>query len=286
VRDIDPRTFAAIDTLIGFKGLVGTTRDLASVKPSMRGTEHPADYMYREIPALVDEAADVVAETLAAMDSNGIAIGLIPLSHEASASAATEHPDRFWLSTHVDPIDPVGAARQIRDDHVALGTRAVTMFPAGSSPQIPVDDPKAYVVYATCCELGLPIFVTAGVPGPRVPANAQHVLAFDRVCYDFPELTIVMRHGAEPWEDLAVKLMLKWPGLHYSTSAFAPRHYPSAIIDYANTRGADKVLYAGYYPYALQLDRIFDELAEVPLREEIWERFLRGNAERILSADR
>ncbi|EUA23102.1 hypothetical protein I553_5458 [Mycobacterium xenopi 4042] len=34
------------------------------------------------------------------------------------------------------------------------------------------------------------------------------------------------RHGCEPWEDLAVKLMLKWPNLYYSTSAFAPRYYP------------------------------------------------------------
>jgi len=28
-------------------------------------------------------------------------------------------------------------------------------------------------------------------------------------------------HGCEPWADLAVKLMLKWPNLYYSTSAFA-----------------------------------------------------------------
>ena len=86
-----------------------------------------------------------------------------------------------------------------------------------------------------------------------------------------------MRHGAEPWTDLAVKLMLKWPNLYYSTSAFAPKYYPKAIIDYANTRGADKVLYAGYFPMGLSLERIFRDmperaaarprLAEVPARE-------------------
>lgn len=59
------------------------------------------------------------------------------------------------------------------------------------------------------------------------------------VCWFFPEFKVVMRHGAEPWTDLAVKLMLKWPNLFYSTSAFAPKYYPKAIIDYANTRGAD-----------------------------------------------
>ena len=73
-------------------------------------------------------------------------------------------------------------------------------------------------------------------------------MRFDQVCYDFPDLRIVMRHGAEPWEELAVKLMLKWPGLYYMTSAFAPKYYPKAIVDYANTRGADKIMYAGLLP--------------------------------------
>jgi hypothetical protein len=105
---------------------------------------------------------------------------------------------------------------------------------------------------------------------------------FDQVCYDFPDLRIVMRHGAEPWEELAVKLMLKWPGLHYMTSAFAPKYYPKAIIDYANTRGADKIMYAGYFPMALTLERIFTELADVPFRDHVWPKFLRDNAVQVL----
>ena len=104
---------------------------------------------------------------------------------------------------------------------------------------------------------------------------------FDEVCYDFPELRIVMRHGAEPWEELAVKLMLKWPGLYYMPSAFAPRYYPTAIIDFANTRGSDKVMYSGYFPMGLSLERIFTELRDVPFRDEVWPKFLRDNAVRV-----
>jgi predicted TIM-barrel fold metal-dependent hydrolase len=79
--------------------------------------------------------------------------------------------------------------------------------------------------------------------------------------------------------------MLKWPGLHYMTSGFAPRYYPTAIVDYANTRGADKILYAGYYPMGLSLRRIFEELPQVPLRDEVWPKFLRDNAVRLLKLD-
>jgi len=103
--------------------------------------------------------------------------------------------------------------------------------------------------------------------------------------YDFPDLVFVTRHGCEPWTDLAVKLLLKWPGLHYSTSAFAPRYYPKAIIDFANTRGADKIIYAGYFPMGLSLERIMRELPGVALKDEVWPKFLRGNAARVLKLD-
>jgi uncharacterized protein len=166
-----------------------------------------------------------------------------------------------------------------------LGIKAATAFPAGCSPQVPIDDRRFYPIYAKCVELDLPIFVTTGVPGPRVPMACQKTELLDEVCWFFPELKVVMRHGAQPWEELAVKLMLKWPNLYYSTSAFAPRYYPRAIIDFANTRGADKVLYAGYYPMGLSLERIFAELADVPLKDDVWPKFLRENALRVLGLD-
>jgi hypothetical protein len=148
-------------------------------------------------------------------------------------------------------MDDVRALKRAVTD---LGAIAASCFPSGTQPQIPINGKQMYPFYAACVELDVPMFINAGVPGPRFPMLVQHVEHLDEVCYDFPELTIVMRHGAEPWDALAVKLMLKWPGLHYSTSAFAPKHYPESIIKYANTRGADKVLYAGYFPMGLSLE--------------------------------
>jgi len=77
--------------------------------------------------------------------------------------------------------------------------------------------------------------------------------------------------------------LLKWPNLYYSTSAFAPRYYPKAIVDFANTRGADQVMYAGYYPMGLSLDRIFKEMPDVPFRDHVWPKFLRENALRVFN---
>ena len=174
------------------------------------------------------------------------------------------------------------AIRELVRAHEVWDLRAVSLFPHGVSPQVAIDAPLMYPVYAKCVELGLPVFITVGIAGPRVPSMGQRVELLDQVLYDFPELVVVMRHGAEPWVDLAVKLMLKWPNLHYSTSAFSPRFYPAEVLDYANTRGSDRLIYAGYFPMGLSLERTMSELPAVPLKEEVWPKFLRDNARRVL----
>ena len=211
---------------------------------------------------------------------------MIGVGDDSAALALKTFPDRFVPSGAVaDPNDVMGSVNAVRRDYEQYGIRATSVFPAGTFPQVPIDDPKMYPIYATCVDLGIPIFVCAGVPGPRVPFAPQEVSRIDMVMFDFPDLVFVTRHGCEPWEDLAVKLMLKWPNLYYSTSAFAPKYYPKAVIDYANSRGADKVLYAGYFPMGLSLERIFSELPVVPLKDEVWPKFLYGNAARILGLD-
>jgi uncharacterized protein len=285
-----PDGIAVVDLMIGFPSaraerqydfLEGQLRDDESARMAF-----PVEYIFKDVPDRLPEGHDPVATTLEAMDRHGIALGLVGLGGATTARALEEHPGRFRASLEVDPNDITGCVRRIRRAREEHGIVAVTTFPAGCNPQVPVSDRRYYPVYQTCIDLDLPLIANAGIAGPRVPSACQDVIHFDQVCYDFPELRVIMRHGAEPWQELTVKLMLKWPGLHYMTSAFAPKYYPRAIIDYANTRGADKVLYAGYYPMGLSLDRIFAELADVPFRDHVWPRFLRDNAVRVLNLDR
>jgi predicted TIM-barrel fold metal-dependent hydrolase len=276
-----------IDLMIGFpkKGegdhytfAAGGLKDAESKAMTM-----PAQYMFTAVPGTVGEDADTVSILLADMDRCGVARGMVHMGTPESIRALRDHPDRIIPCVDVDPNDIMGAIRRVRRAHEEWGVKAVTAFPAGYVPQVPVNDRAMYPIYSTCVELDLPIIINAGVPGPRVPMRCQHVELFDEVCYDFPELRIVMRHGAEPWQALAVKLMLKWPGLYYMTSAFAPKHYPREILDFANTRGSDKVMYAGYYPMGLSLDRIVRELHDLPLKDDVWPKFLRDNAARVFN---
>ncbi len=243
----------------------------------------PAEYMFKAVPTVRD-SDDYIGIALDEMDKHGIAQAMISVrfGNPLGGRALKEHPDRFIGSYAVDPNLGMEGVRELRKAVEAYGVKAATAFPAGCVPQVPINDRKFYPLYAACVDLDIPIFVCAGVPGPRVPMACQDVALIDEVCWFFPELRFVTRHGCEPWTDLMVKLMLKYPNLYYSTSAFAPRWYPRAIVEFANTRGADKILYAGYFPMGLTLDRIFGELPQVPFRDHVWPKFLRENAVRVL----
>ncbi len=249
--------------------------------------EFPAQYMFKDVPADIEAGADPIAVVLGEMDHFGIEKAMLGVSFERSMStrALQEHPDRFFASYEVSPNLGMRAVRDLVKAYETLGVKAASAFPAGMTPQVPINDKRFYPIYAKCIELDIPICITTGVPGPRVPMLCQKTELLDEVCWFFPELKVVMRHGAEPWDALAVKLMLKWPNLYYSTSAFAPRYYPQTIIDFANSRGADKVMYAGYFPMGLSLERIFSELPNVGLKDDVWPKFLRENAVRVFGLE-
>jgi uncharacterized protein len=284
-----PDDLGIVDTMIGFPDdpvrLYAGIREVLRDKESLESFEMPASYMFHDVPAgASDEGPSAIDVTLSEMDRFGVEFGLVSLSSNSvvSEEAVSKYPNRFPASWTVDPNQGMEGIRTLVRVHDHWGLRAVSFFPHGTSPQVAIDAPLAYAYYAKCVELELPVFITVGIAGPRVPSGVQRVELLDQVLYDFPELVVVMRHGAEPWTELAVKLMLKWPNLYYSTSAFTPRHYAQDIVEYANTRGAHKVMYGGYFPMGLSLERIFGEMGEVPLKPEVWPKFLRENAAAIL----
>ena len=256
------------------------------LKDGSAGFDFPVEYMFKNVPKERYGAKDPVSVTLHEMDRFGVEVGLIGVGGAVNRSALTDHPDRFVGQGSVDPNKGMDGIRDMVRQHEEFGVRSFAAFNAGFNPQVGIDEALMYPIYAKCVELDVPIFSCAGVPGPRFPMWPQEVSRIDKVMYDFPDLVFVTRHGCEPWQDLAVKLMLKWPNLYYSTSAFAPKYYPQAIVDYANTRGADRIIYAGYFPMGLSLERIMDDMPTVPFKDHVWQGFLRGNARRILKLDK
>ena len=280
-----PADIGVIDTMMGIPNQADNSDWYESFRPLLNDEESrqlfkmPAQYMFKDIPD-TGNVDDFVAWTVEQMDKFNIAKALVGYNEdETSMKARANYPDRFFFDVPVNPNEGMNEIRRIKRLHKEIGIKAISVFPAGTVPQVAINHPHMYPFYAACVEMDIPILLNVGVPGPRIPLATQKVEHLDEVCWFFPELKIVMRHGAEPWENLAIKLMIKYPNLYYSTSAFAPKFYPKSIIDYANTsRGSGKIIYGGYFPMGLSLDRIFGDMDSVPFKDEVWPKFLRDNA--------
>lgn len=282
-----PKDIGIIDLMLAIPG-EDNSGFYEFIKPLLMDREShdmfkmPAQYMFKDIPD-TGKQADYIAYTVSKMDEFGIEKALVGVNDFDSNNkeGVQRYPDRFVCSYECDPNKGMDEVRKIRRLKEEFDIKAVTAFPAGTCPQVPLNDKKWYPIFVACVDLDIPFCPCIGVPGPRIPMEPQKVEHLDEICWFFPELKVVMRHGAEPWTDLAWKLMLKYPNLYYMTSAFAPKHYPKDIIHFANTRGADKVMYAGYFPMGLSLERIFGDMPNVPFKDEVWPKFLRENAKKV-----
>ena len=195
----------------------------------------------------------------------------------------SKHPERFFGSIMVDPRAGSGELRRVEQLVRDYGFRMARTM--ASATQIPYDHPYYFPLFAKCEELGIPIGVNVGIPGPLVPGKHQHPMALDEVCCFFPDLVVVMSHGGDPWADLCVRLMQKWKNLYYMSSAFAPKHIPKPIVDYMNGRGSHKVMFASDYPM-LTFERCMADIEKMPFKdEEHRERFKGGNAAKLLGCD-
>jgi len=186
--------------------------------------------------------------------------------------------DRVYACVRVNPHDGMKGLRRLTELAERYScVRAIAICPFAIHPFLHVNSKEYYPIFAKCIELGLTAFVHVGFPGPRVPAWVQDPIHIDEVCWFFPELKIVMRHGGEPWADVCVKMLLRWPNLYYATSAMAPRFYPPTVIDYLKTRGSDRILFSGYWP-TIPYEQVFAQLEQLDLPPDTWRKFLSDNA--------
>jgi predicted TIM-barrel fold metal-dependent hydrolase len=220
-----------------------------------------------------------VAEMLESMDRLGVERVILTTDavhpSEHVLSFAKERPDRFSLGCQLDPragMHAVRALERFTREHAGVLCRITPFY-----LDVPPNDAIYYPVYTKCVELGLPITINTGIPGPPAPGECQHPMHLDKVCLHFPELKLVMAHGADPWWNEACRLMLKYRNLYMMTSAYLPKYFPPELLHFMNTRGKHKIMFASDHP-AIQMERCLGEATALELRPGVLERFLYDNA--------
>ncbi|GIU88570.1 MAG: hypothetical protein KatS3mg009_3085 [Acidimicrobiia bacterium] len=195
-------------------------------------------------------------------------------------SFAQARPDRFSLAVGgFDLLKPMPTVRAlesfVRDHPVAYAVVGPSFWGDGMYPPT---DPVYYPLYVKCCELGLALCMNTGIPGPPLPAEPQDPIHLDRVCYRFPELKLCMIHGADPWWDTAIRLMMRYHNLRLMTSAWSPKRLPASLLHYMSTRGRDRILFASDHP-VLPIGRCVGEALALDLADDVRRAWLYDNAD-------
>jgi predicted TIM-barrel fold metal-dependent hydrolase len=194
---------------------------------------------------------------------------------------AAEHPGRFLVAPTVERAGrPSRNCARIRElaQHAAVAMVRITPL----VEQHELNHRLYYPVYATCEELGLPVSINIGVPGPQVRSRCQDPVLLEDVLIDFPRLTVVGAHMGHPYEALLIQYMLKWPQLHLMTSAYLATYMDPALVRFMDSsRGRGRVLFASDHP-VIPAGKALDAARRLPLSDEGMALFLGGAAQRVL----
>jgi len=231
-----------------------------------------------------------------AMDGAGIDVGVLTSglsdpkrAHRLGGYAAEDflaiadaHPGRFLVSAAVDKAGRPGAnCARVRELAQHPAFRMVRVTPLVE--QYELNHRLYYPVYATAEELGLPVSINIGIPGPQVRSRCQDPVLLEDVLIDFRKLTVIGAHMGHPYEALLIQYMLKWPQLHVMTSAYLATYMDPAIVTFMDSsRGRGRVLFASDHP-VIPAQKAIDAARKLPLSDAGMTEFLGASAERLLA---
>lgn len=193
-------------------------------------------------------------------------------------------PEIFEGYFGVDPHKGIGA---IREFDAAL--KSGYFHGAALDPmyaQIKASDAKCYPFYAKCCEMEVPAVITAGPA--RYTANTvmyhTHPKEIDIVAKDFPELKIIVSHGAWPFVEEMVGVAFRNKNVYLEISEY--EHFPGSgdYIEAAKGILKDRILFASASPFVPYLEAA-QMYQTFRLDRETLEKVMYKNAAELLGID-
>ena len=81
-----------------------------------------------------------------------------------------------------------------------------------------------------------------------------------------------------------IALASVYPNVYLDTSAYLPRYYPKALLDFMNTTGREKVLFATNFPM-LDFQKCVEQVGQLGLPPAVERAFLYDNARNVYGLD-
>jgi predicted TIM-barrel fold metal-dependent hydrolase len=188
-------------------------------------------------------------------------------------------------------IDPHRGKEGVREAKRLVGdglVRGLKLHPPVQ--QFSPDDKMVYPLYEVFAEARLPVLfhtghsgIGTGVPGGGgVRLKYGNPMPIDDVAVDFPEMPIILAHPSFPWQDEAISICLHKPTVYIDLSGWSPKYFSPTLVQYANSRLKEKVLFGSDYPF-ITPDRWIADFEKLDIRSEVRPLILKENAVKLLA---
>jgi len=236
-------------------------------------------------------------EFLAMLDREGIDRVVLPVednetilgtytANETLAEFCAADPERLIGFAGADPLKGYEAVRSFEHAIRELGLRGLNIGPFWQ--HISPSDRRFYPLYGKCIELDVPVILHASVNfSLESQMDHSHPRHIDQIATDLPELKIVATHGGWPWVTEMVATAWRHPNVYIDTAAQRPLYLGlphtgwGPLVHFGNSVLQDRILFATRWPL-LPFRRTIEEIRALPLKPEVVEKWLGGNAARLL----
>ena len=212
--------------------------------------------------------------------------GIAGLPNDYYADIVRQFPDIFIGFAGIDPLKKKKAIQEIKRSY-ELGLRGIAIRPFMF--QIPPTDKRMYPIYSTCVEFDIPIWFHISINYSTNTMEVERPIYLDVVAQDFPELKIIAGHGGWPWVNEMVAVAWRNPNVYIDIASYLPKYIGmqgtgwETLMHFGNSVLQDKILFGSTWLFmGMSIKQLADEVMKLPLKEKVKEKWLYGNAARLL----
>lgn len=218
-------------------------------------------------------------------------VGRPIVSNDEMAQIVARSPEHFIGFAGIDPRredaqeELTRAFDELNLAGLKLNLSRLHMYP---------DNPVLAPIYKICQEKNKPIMFHAGYSWePNTPAKYSEPIRFEDVAVDYPELRFCLAHMGWPWWQETIMMLMKYPNVYADTSMVymgSPKNYYEHLfsvnmnLNWLQNCFQDKVMFGSNNPRFRHV-RSLAGIKHLPLREDVLDAILGGNAMRFLGME-
>jgi predicted TIM-barrel fold metal-dependent hydrolase len=161
-----------------------------------------------------------------------------------------------------------------------LGLKAINLEPGFGAPPRHFDDPVLLPLYEALQAWRRPVFLMTGPTTPDLAYNNPD--AIGRVARAFPQLQIVVHHGAWPRVTEIIGVAFRYANVTLVPDLYIFQPGGALYVEAANGALSDQIAFGSSYPFRAMAQSI-EDYEKLGFRDVVREKVFFSNATRLLN---